>query len=42
MNRKQQNVIEYLLAEKQVLKEQLEITGKKLRLNNRERRELAI
>ena len=41
MNRKQQDVIEYLLAENQVLKEQLEATGKKLCLNNRQRRELA-
>jgi len=41
MNRKQQAVIEYLLEENRVLKQQLEQTGKKLKLNNCQRRNLA-
>jgi transposase InsO family protein len=41
MNRKQQKVIEYLLEENRVLKQQFESTGKKLRLNNHQRRNLA-
>jgi transposase InsO family protein len=41
MSRKQQNVIEYLLEENRILKEQFDKTGKKLRLTNRHRRELA-
>lgn len=41
MNRKQQAVIEYLLEENRTLKQQFESTGKKLRLNNHQRRELA-
>ncbi len=39
MNRKQQAVIEYLLEENRTLKQQFESTGKKLRLNNHQRRE---
>ena len=42
MNRKQQMVIEYLLEENRVLKEQFDKTGKKLRLTNHQRRELAL
>lgn len=34
MNRKQQEVIEYLLEENRVLKQQFDATGKKLTLNN--------
>jgi hypothetical protein len=41
MNRKQQMVIEYLLEENRILKEQFDKTGKKLRLTNQQRRELA-
>ncbi len=41
MNRKQQKVIEYLLEENQILKQQFESTGKKLRLDNHQRRNLA-
>jgi len=41
MNRKQQAVIEYLLDENRVLKQQLDQTGKKLKLNNCQRRNLA-
>jgi hypothetical protein len=41
MNRKQQKVIEYLLEENRVLKQQFESTGKKLQLNNHQRRNLA-
>lgn len=41
MSRKQQLVIEYLLEENRILKEQFDSTGKKLRLTNRHRRELA-
>lgn len=41
MNRKQQAVIEYLLEENRVLKEQFEATGKKLSLTNKQRRNLA-
>lgn len=41
MNRNQQAVIEYLLEENRTLKQQFESTGKKLRLNNHQRRELA-
>jgi hypothetical protein len=41
MSRKQQNVIEYLLEENRILKEQFDKTGKKLRLTNRHRGELA-
>lgn len=40
MNRKQQRVIEYLLEENRVLKEEFDKTGKKLRLDNCQRREL--
>ena len=42
MNRKQQKVIEYLLEENQVLKQQFESTGKKLRLDNHQRRNLRV
>lgn len=41
MSRKQQRVIEYLLEENRILKEQFNSTGKKLRLTNCQRRELA-
>ena len=41
MNRKQQMVIEYLLEENRILKEQFDKTGKKLKLTNQQRRELA-
>jgi hypothetical protein len=41
MNRRQQAVIDYLLEENRILKEQFDLTGKKLRLDNRQRRELA-
>jgi hypothetical protein len=41
VNRKQQKVIEYLLEENRVLKQQFESTGKKLRLDNHQRRNLA-
>jgi putative transposase len=41
MNRQQQAVIEYLLQENRILKEQFDRTGRKLRLDNRQRRELA-
>ncbi len=41
MNRKQQQVIDYLLEENQVLKQQLNATGKKLSLNDTQRRNLA-
>ena len=41
MSRKQQAVIEYLLEENRVLKQQLNETGKKLTLNNCQRRNLA-
>lgn len=41
MNRKQQEVIEYLLEENRVLKQQFNATGKKLMLNNCQRRGLA-
>jgi len=41
MNRKQQEVIEYLLEENRVLKQQFDATGKKLRLNDMQRRSLA-
>lgn len=41
MNRKQQNVIEYLLEENRVMKQQLNASVKKLRLNNVQRRSLA-
>ncbi|MGE9271473.1 MAG: integrase core domain-containing protein, partial [Verrucomicrobiales bacterium] len=41
MNRKQQSVIEYLLEENRVLKQQLNASGKKLRLSNVQRRSLA-
>lgn len=41
MNRRQQAVIEYLLEENRVLKEQFDKTGKKLRLNDHQRSELA-
>jgi hypothetical protein len=34
-------LIEYLLEENRILKEQFDKTGKKLRLTNRQRRELA-
>jgi len=42
MNRKQQDVIEYLMEENRILKEQFDSTGKKLRLNNHQRRNLAM
>jgi len=41
MNRKQQAVIEYLLEENHVLKQQLDQKGKKLKLTNCQRRSLA-
>jgi hypothetical protein len=41
MNRKQQSVIEYLLEENRVMKQQLNASGKKLRLSNVQRRSLA-
>ncbi len=41
MNRKQQQVIDYLLEENRILKEQFDATGKKLRLNDKQRRNLA-
>lgn len=41
MNRKQQQVIEYMLEENRVLKQQLDSSGKKLRLNDSQRRMLA-
>ncbi|WP_309399955.1 hypothetical protein [Cerasicoccus maritimus] len=41
MNRKQQDVIEYLLEENRVLKQQFDATGKKLDLNDCQRRSLA-
>ncbi len=41
LNRKQQSVIEYLLEENRVLKQQLNASGKKLRLSNVPRRSLA-
>lgn len=41
MNRKQQRVIEFLMAENKVLKEQFDKTGKKLRLTDAQRYELA-
>jgi hypothetical protein len=36
MNRRQQAVIDYLLEENRILKEQFDLTGKKLRLDNRQ------
>ena len=41
MNRKQQDVIAYLYAENEILKEQLETKGVKLKLSNTQRRKLA-
>ncbi len=41
MNRRQQEVIEYLLEENRVLKDQFDKTGKKLRLDDTQRRALA-
>ena len=41
MNRKQQSVIEYLLEENRVMKQQLNVFGKELRLSNVQRRSLA-
>lgn len=41
MNRKQQGVIEYLLAENRILRDQFDKTGKKLRLDDSQRRTLA-
>jgi hypothetical protein len=41
MNRRQQQVIEYLLEENRILKEQFDRTGRKLRLSNHQRRNLA-
>ena len=41
MNRKQQAVIEYLLEENRVLKQQLDLSCKKLKFNNLRRRNLA-
>ena len=41
MNRKQQDVIAYLHAENEILKEQLETKGVKLKLSNVQRRKLA-
>ncbi|WP_269537346.1 hypothetical protein [Cerasicoccus fimbriatus] len=40
MNRKQQDVIEYLHEENRALKQQFDTTGKKLALNDCERRSL--
>ncbi|MDQ8195089.1 hypothetical protein QEH59_11680 [Coraliomargarita sp. SDUM461004] len=40
MNRKQQKVIEYLLEENRILKQQFELTGKELCLDNHQRRNL--
>lgn len=42
MGRKQQQVIDYLLEENRVLKEQFEATGKKLKLTTPQRRKLAV
>ncbi|WP_246455694.1 hypothetical protein [Ruficoccus amylovorans] len=42
IGRRQQLVIDYLLEENRVLKEQFDATGKKLRLTNAQRRNLAI
>ena len=41
MNRRQQEVITYVQAENEVLKEQLDTKVKKLKLNNSQRRKLA-
>lgn len=41
MNRKQQDVIHYLQAENEILNEQLEKKGVKLKLSNTQRRKLA-
>jgi putative transposase len=41
MNRKQQDLIDYLHAENETLKEQLESNGVKLKLSNTQRRKLA-
>ncbi len=41
MNRKQQQVIDYLLEENRILKQQFDATGKKLDLTNAQRRSLA-
>lgn len=41
MNRKQQDLIDYLQAENEILKEQLETKGVKLKLSNTQRRKLA-
>ena len=41
MNRKQQDVINYLQAENEILKEQLDKKGGKLDLSNTQRRKLA-
>lgn len=41
MNRKQQDVIDYLHAENEILKEQFEKKGGKLGLSNTQRRKLA-
>jgi len=41
MNRKQHDVIMYLHAENEILKEQLEKKGVKLKLSNTQRRKLA-
>ena len=42
MGRKQQQVIDYLLEENRILKEQFEATGKKLKLTTPQRRRLAV
>lgn len=41
MNCKQQEVVDYLLAENRILKEQLDFKGQKLKLSNKQRRKLA-
>jgi len=41
VNRKQQKVIDYLQEENRVLRQQFDQRGKKLRLDNQQRRELA-
>jgi len=41
MNRKHEDVIDYLQAENEMLKEQLEKKGVKLNLSNTQRRKLA-
>jgi hypothetical protein len=41
MSRRQQEVITYLQAENEILKEQLDTKGQKLKLSNHQRRKLA-